>query len=213
MPKRYIVKEGIPFIFGAFIIGFLLSYFVVWYAGIIPYLWGIYFAYFFRNPHRRIPQGDDTLVSPADGKVMEISEVYEDTCLHAKCKKITIFLSVFDVHVNRAPMAGKITFRQYICGSFRPAYKDAVGYENERHAISIDNGKFTILVTQIAGVLARRVVSWIDLGDDLSKGQLYGMIKFGSCTEVFMPLDTEICVAKGDRVKGGETVIGRIGHE
>ena len=115
--------------------------------------------------------------------------------------------------MNRAPIAGEITFRQYTEGRFLPAYKDSVGYENERHTISIKNDKMEIVVTQIAGLLARRIVSWTDVGDTLEQGTLYGMIKFGSCTELFVPLDVEICVTKGQHVVGGETIIGRVKDE
>lgn len=213
MPTSFIIKEGYPFIFSMFAAAIVLGtvFSVEW--AILPFLLGCFFTFFFRNPKRQIPAGPDVLVSPADGKVMEIAEAYEDLFLNKDCTKITIFLSVFDVHVNRAPMAGKITFRQYTLGSFLPAYKDSVGYKNERHSIGIDNGRTEILVTQIAGILARRIVSWTDLGRNLDKGQLYGMIKFGSCTEIFVPKGTEICVKKGDHVAGGETVIGRLKSE
>ena len=208
-----IVKDGYPLIGACLVIAVLVGYFVSWWLGIIPFILALFFTYFFRNPNRQIPHDDRVLVSPADGKVMEVVEVFEDTYLHQQCKKVTIFLSVFDVHVNRAPMAGEITFRQYTEGQFLPAYKDSVGYENERHTISIKNDKMEIVVTQIAGLLARRIVSWTDVGDTLEQGTLYGMIKFGSCTELFVPLDVDICVRKGQHVKGGETIIGRVKDE
>ena len=208
-----IVKDGYPLIGACLVVAALVGYFVSWWVGIIPFILALFFTYFFRNPNRQIPHDPRVLVSPADGKVMEVVEVFEDTYLHQQCKKVTIFLSVFDVHVNRAPMAGEITFRQYTEGQFLPAYKDSVGYENERHTISIKNDRMEIVVTQIAGLLARRIVSWTDLGDTLEQGTLYGMIKFGSCTELFVPLDVDICVRKGQHVKGGETIIGRVKDE
>lgn len=213
MPTGIIVKEGYPFIGITFLVAFLVGYFVSVYVAIIPFILACFFTFFFRSPKRQIPEDPNVLVSPADGKVMDVSEVYEDTFLGTECKKVTIFLSVFDVHVNRAPMAGRITFRQYTCGGFLPAYKSSVGYENERHSIGIDNGRISILVTQIAGLLARRIVSWTDLDSNLEKGQLYGMIKFGSCTELFVPKNVTICVKKGDHIKGGETIVGRLNDE
>ena len=120
---------------------------------------------------------------------------------------------MFDVHVNRSPMAGEIKFQQYVCGRFRPAYKESVGCENERHSIGIENNGIRIVVTQIAGLIARRIVSWVTLGDTLQSGDRYGLIKFGSCTEVIVPNNVEIFVKKGDRVKGGVTLIGRIVNE
>ncbi len=208
-----IVKEGYPLIGACLVVTVLVGYFLSWWLGIIPFVLALFFTYFFRNPNRHIPYDPKVLVSPADGKVMEVVEVFEDTYLHQQCKKVTIFLSVFDVHVNRAPMTGEITFRQYTEGRFLPAYKDSVGYENERHTISIKNDRMEIVVTQIAGLLARRIVSWTDVGDTLEQGTLYGMIKFGSCTELFVPLDVEIYVTKGQHVVGGETIIGRVKDE
>lgn len=210
MNKPLIIEDGYIFIAVPALLAVLAGYFVNAYAAAVPALLALYFAYFFRNPHRTIPEDDTALLSPADGKVMSVEEVYEDLYLDKKCRKIVIFLSVFDVHVNRAPLAGTINFQQYTCGGFRPAYKDGVGYENERYSVGIENNRTRILVTVIAGILARRIVSWVTLGDTLSHGQLYGMIKFGSCAEVYVGDDVEILVQKGDRVRGGETIIGRI---
>lgn len=166
--------------------------------------------YFFRNPHRTIPSDETLLVSPADGTVVSVEPAHEDLYLGQDCCKIVIFLSIFDAHVNRTPLSGVIKFQQYTCGRFRPAYKDGVGYENERYALGIDNGRTRLLITLVAGVLARRVVSWVTLGDVLEHGQLYGMIKFGSCIEIYVQDNVEISVKKGDRVRGGESIIGRI---
>ena len=117
------------------------------------------------------------------------------------------------MHANRAPIDGKITYRHYTMGSFLPAFKDDVGFENERHTICIENNRTSVLVTQIAGLLARRIVSWTDLDSVLERGQLYGMIKFGSCTELYMDKDVELFVEKGQHITGGDTVIGRLLHE
>ena len=170
----------------------------------------LYFAYFFRNPHRQVPDDETALVAPADGTVVGIEKVYEETYLNKECRKIIIFLSIFNAHVNRAPLSGVINFQQYTCGRFRPAYKEGVGYENERYSIGIENGRTQILVTVIAGILARRIVSWVTLGDTLLHGQLYGMIKFGSCAEIYVDDDVDITVQKGQKVRCGETIIGRI---
>ena len=186
------------------------GYFINAYAAVLPVLLALYFMYFFRNPRRRPPTDDSLLVSPADGTVVGIEEVDEDTYLNQKCRKVIIFLSIFDAHVNRAPLPGTIDFQQYTCGRFRPAYKDGVGYENERYSIGIHSTRTDILVNIIAGVLARRIVSWVTLGDELQHGQLYGMIKFGSCAEIYVRDNVEITVKKGDKVRGGESVIGRI---
>lgn len=209
--KPFILHESYPFIGGAGVIALLFLWLGWFYAAVVPFVLMVYFAYFFRCPKRTIPEGDDILVSPADGTVMDVADdVQEDLFIGGKCHKITIFLSVFNVHTNRAPMAGKISLMSYFQGRFRPAYKDSVGYENERGAIGITGKDRSVLVVQIAGILARRVVLWSELGQEIGKGELYGMIKFGSCTELYVPGDVDIYVKKGDKVCGGSTVIGRL---
>ncbi len=208
--KPYIVEDGYPFIIVPLLLALAAGWFINTYAAVLPALLALYFMYFFRNPRRRPPTDDRLLVSPADGTVVGIEEVDEDTYLNQRCRKVIIFLSIFDAHVNRAPLPGTIDFQQYTCGRFRPAYKDGVGYENERYSIGIHSTRTDILVNIIAGVLARRIVSWVTLGDELQHGQLYGMIKFGSCAEIYVRDNVEITVKKGDKVRGGESVIGRI---
>ena len=194
MPTGPIIKEGFPLIGVMLIITIIAAYFGYYSIAIITFILALFFMNFFRNPKRNIPTDPDAILSPADGKVMEIEDVYEDLYLHRECKKVTIFLSVFDVHANRAPIEGKITYRHYTMGSFLPAFKE-------------------VLVTQIAGLLARRIVSWTDLDSILERGQLYGMIKFGSCTEIYMDKNVEICIKKGQHITGGDTIIGRLHHE
>ena len=210
MKKPFIIEDGYPFIAVPFFLAVLAAYFVDFYVAVVPLVLSAYFMYFFRNPHRTIPSDETLLVSPADGTVVSVEPAHEDLYLGQDCCKIVIFLSIFDAHVNRTPLSGVIKFQQYTCGRFRPAYKDGVGYENERYALGIDNGRTRLLITLVAGVLARRVVSWVTLGDVLEHGQLYGMIKFGSCIEIYVQDNVEISVKKGDRVRGGESIIGRI---
>lgn len=209
--KPLIVQEGYPFI-GVTGAAALILVCAGWHhAAVVPFVLMLYFAYFFRCPKREIPDGEEILVSPADGTVMAVEDgVDEDLFLGQKCHKITIFLSVFNVHTNRAPMAGKISLMSYTQGRFRPAYTDGVGYENERGAIGITGKDRSVLVVQIAGILARRVVLWKELGQEIRKGELYGMIKFGSCTELYIPGDADIFVKKGDKVCGGVTIVGRL---
>ena len=123
---------------------------------------------------------------------------------------ITIFLSVFNVHVNRSPVSGEIKYQRYTCGQFVPAYEKNASFENERHAIGVENDKMKVLVIQVAGLLARRIVSWVTLGHNLTQGECYGMIKFGSSTELVLPKNVEILVKKGDAVTGGKSIIGRV---
>lgn len=206
-----IVKEGYKFIGTAAALAVAAYVFVSPYVAIVPAVLTGFFTFFFRNPKRNIPEDKTLIVSPADGKVMNVVRLEDDDFIKKPCTKITIFLSVFNVHVNRSPMKGEIKFQQYTCGRFRPAYKNSVGFENERHMIGIDNGRMRITVTQIAGILARRIISWVTLNDILTRGELYGLIKFGSCTEIVVPDESvEVLVKKGDKVIGGESIIGRI---
>ena len=210
MVKTPIVKEGYLYIGILALITVVAGFAINPYWSIIPGVLCAFVTFFFRNPGRAVPQEDILIVSPADGTVMGISELYEDNFLNETAVKVSIFLSVFDVHINRSPIEGEIKFQQYTCGRFRPAYKESAGWENERHTIGLENERIKILVTQIAGILARRIVSWVTIGSLLDRGQRYGMIKFGSCTEVIVPKTVDILVAKGDKVRGGETIIGRL---
>jgi len=205
-----IVREGWPFI-GVMAVATVLT--AVWgdiYWAFIPSIVMCFFIFFFRNPHRRIPKNSAHFLSPADGKVMGVIEVPYDEFLGEPGIKVTIFLSPLDAHLNRSPIHGIIKYQQYVCGRFRPAYQAIAAWENERHVIGIETDGCRILVAQIAGIMARRIVSWVTLGAELSQGQLYGMIKFGSCTEITVPRRAEILVAKGCRVRAGETIIGRL---
>lgn len=205
-----IIRDGYSFILAAILAAILLGMAINPWWAVGPVVLALYFAYFFRNPTRHIPKDDSLLVSPADGTVMEISALDYDDFVKEPCHKIVIFMSVFDVHVNRSPIAGEVKCQQYVCGRFTPAYKDSVGFENERHMLGFESERLRISVTQIAGILARRIVSWVTLDDVLAKGDLYGMIRFGSCVEVVMPRTVEVMVEKGQKVVGGETIIGRI---
>lgn len=205
-----IVKEGYKFIGSAAALSVGAGVLISPYAAVIPGVLAGFFTFFFRNPKRSVPNDKRAIVSPADGKVMKVVKLEHDDFVKGPCTKVTIFLSVFNVHVNRSPMQGKIKLQQYTCGRFHPAYKNSVGFENERHMIGIDNGNLRITVTQIAGILARRIISWVTLNDNLTTGECYGLIKFGSCTEIVMPDNVDILVKKGDKVVGGESIIGRI---
>lgn len=205
-----IIKEGFYFAGVALLIALFVGVLISPYAAILPAVLACYCIYFFRNPNRVIPADENLIVSPADGTVQDVVELDDDDFVKGTCRKVIIFLSVFDVHVNRSPIAGEIKIQKYICGRFRPAYKDSVGFENERHLIGIENERLRVTVTQVAGILARRIVSWVTLDDKLEKGELYGLIRFGSCTEIVVPANVEVMVKKGDKVRGGESIIGRI---
>ena len=205
-----IVKDGYPIIFGCLAVTAAVYFFFgpIW--AVIPGVLTLFFTWFFRNPTSLPPYDPNVLYSPAHGTVMAIEDIYHDEYLNEPATKVTIFLSVFDVHVNRSPIDGEIKYQRYTCGQFVPAYKKSASFENERHAIGLDNGRIRMLISQVAGLLARRIVSWVTLGDKVKQGECYGMIKFGSSTELVVPKNVEICVKKYQKVTGGVTIVGRI---
>ncbi len=179
-------------------------------ACIIPFCGLLFTLYFFRDPHRKIPEDPQTVVSPADGTVVEISEAPSHEVLGEDCVKIGIFLSVFNVHVNRAPCAGVVQSVQYTPGKFHDARDPECGKYNEQNAIHVD-GPIPAVVTQIAGLIARRIVCAVRETDSLEKGQKIGMIKFGSRTDIYLRKSQvdKINVSLKDKVKGGETILVR----
>lgn len=205
-----IIGEGYPFIGGCLVLAVVLGFSLHPVVAVVPMVLALYFCYFFRNPKRKIIRNENVVLSPADGTVTEISDIDDDEFVEGACHKVVIFMSVFNVHVNRSPIDGEIKVQKYYCGRFRPAYKDAVGFVNEHHLLGIANDRIKITVKQIAGILARRIVSYVTLDDKLAQGQLYGMIKFGSCLEVVMPKDVALTVKVGEKVAGGKTIIGRL---
>lgn len=169
----------------------------------------LFVLFFFRDPKRRVPPGDDIIVSPADGKISCIEDVYENTFLHSKATRIVIILSLFNVHVNRSPIAGVVKYKKYSHGKFIPVFKDHFCDENESNSIGIEHSTgVKVLVNQITGFLARRIVCNAHKNSNLALGQKYGMIKFGSCVELFVPTNTTLKVSTGDRVKALSSIIG-----
>ena len=164
----------------------------------------LFVLFFFRDPEREIPAKDGMIVSPADGKVVRIATGEGNLPV-----QVSIFLSVFDVHVNRAPIEGRVTRMERRKGRFRAAFDDAASLENERNIVDIEGGNQRVEVVLIAGLLARRIVSWINPGDRLERGQRIGLIRFGSRVDLFLPQDVELHIKKGDHVRGGASIIGK----
>ena len=182
----------------------IVAFFLGWTpAAIVLLLLAGFVAFFFRNPNRRIPDDPGAIVSPADGRVVKLDRVGNAT-------KMSIFLSLFNVHVNRSPIAGRIEAIEYNKGSFKAAYRDVASVENERNLMMVANGDLKIVFTQIAGVVARRIVCWKRVGDVVQKGELVGLIRFGSRVDILFPSTTEVTVRVGDRVRGGSTIVARI---
>lgn len=171
---------------------------------------GGFFAYFFRDPDREIPQTANVAVSPADGRVMHAGPADPATSPPGTWLQITIFLSPLDVHINRAPVAGRVTRIEYRPGRFLPAY-DARAGENELNEIWVDAGGTPIVFRQVVGILARRIVCRIVEGQSVGRGERIGLMKFGSRMDVFVPPGTRLCVEVGEAVVAGETVIAVLG--
>ena len=202
-----IAKEGYPFII-PLIIGSAVSW--VFFPIIITIILTgllIFVTFFFRDPERIVSEEKNTVLSPADGKIVEIV-VEEDPFLKRPFKRISIFLNVFNVHINRAPITGRIQKVRYVPGKFLAAFNDKASLDNEQTAILFENKGIQVLVKQIAGLIARRIVCWASEGEDYSHGQRFGLIRFGSRVDVFIPENTLLNVAKGDRVTGGISILG-----
>jgi len=172
-------------------------------VGIFLLLLASFVAFFFRNPRRTIPEDPRVIVSPADGRVVKVERVGNVT-------KLSIFLSIFNVHVNRSPMRGRIEAIDYRRGKFKAAFNHAASVENERNIIMVVQGNLKLVFTQVAGIVARRIVCWKKVGDLVEKGELVGLIRFGSRVDVLFPAGTEVTVETGARVRGGSTPIGVI---
>jgi phosphatidylserine decarboxylase len=174
----------------------------------VPFVITVFMVYFFRDPEREIPEGEGLFVSPADGKIILIKDVFEKEHLKAAVIEISIFMSPFNVHVNRAPCDGKIKNIQHNKGKFIAAYKDEASFKNENIEMTLETKYGDMLVRQVAGYVARRAVCRANTGDSLKRGERYGIIKFSSRLDVYLPKETAIKIKLGDRVKAGETIIG-----
>jgi phosphatidylserine decarboxylase len=182
---------------------------VVW-APILPLALLVFTISFFRDPEANVPPDPALIVAPATGRIVEIRSVNEPHFLRGEAAMVAIFLSVFDVHVQRSPIAGTIQFVQYNQGRFLDARNPQASLQNENRVVGIASANgFQVTVRQISGLIARRIVGWADQGAPLAKGERFGMIRFGSRVELFLPPGTEIVAKVGDYAKGGETVIAR----
>ena len=190
--------------------GFLLCLFPLPWLSLIFVPLIFFVGYFLRDPERVSPRGEEKLLAPADGTVVEISQVYENNFLKGKAKKIGIFMSIFDVHVNRAPCSGEVEFVEHRNGKFLDARLRACSDENEHNLLGLAGSNGRILVKQIAGRIARRIVCDCSVGQNLQRGERFGMIKFGSRLEVFIPesVNIELNVTEGQKVAAGVTVLG-----
>ncbi|MDI6790373.1 MAG: phosphatidylserine decarboxylase family protein [Thermodesulfobacteriota bacterium] len=208
-PGIPVAKEGYPFIFIAALTA-LLAALLNWVI-ISVFFWaaGIFILYFFRDPERVVPDDPRAVVSPADGKVILIEKVTDERFLHGQVLKISIFMNIFNVHVNRIPYDGVVKEIRYQAGQFLAADQERASFENENNAVFLEvEDERRMVVVQVAGVLARRIVCWAEHGDKVRKGMRFGMIRFGSRLDVYLPLSAQIEVEIDQRVVAGQTILG-----
>ena len=210
-------REGLPFI----AIGAVLALVATWWAfrrGAWPFwllamvmiIVAVWVAYFFRDPERSGERGDRVVISPADGKVVLITEVDEPAFIHGRAMRVSIFMNVFSVHVNRYPISGTVKYVQYNPGKFLNAAVEKSSLENEQRSVGIESGPYRILVRQIAGLIARRIVTYSREGERVEQGERMGLIRFGSRVDVFMPTDATIRVKVGELAIAGSTPVAEL---
>ena len=208
---QFIAVEGLPMILplaGATLLALVAGYRGL---GLVLLLLTLFVLWFFRNPQRKTPEKEKLVISPADGKVIRIEETASEEQPGKTCLRISIFMNIFNVHVNRIPYSGRVRFIRYRPGKFLSANLDKASALNERNTVMVqtDDGR-EIITVQIAGLIARRIVCWLREGMQVRKGDRFGLIRFGSRLEVFLPLGSAILVEVGDRVRAGETPIGEL---
>ena len=204
-----IAKEGFLFLIPLVLLTVILGImgWKIWMS--LGILLSLFIAYFFRNPRREIPNLQNIVLSPADGRVVHVGECEENHYLKEKALKVSIFMSLFDVHINRAPVSGTILAQTYLPGRFLPANVEKSSLLNEQNALILETeDRFKILLIQIAGFVARRIVCYAKVGDLLRKGEIFGLIRFGSRVDLYLPPEVKPNVRVGQHVKGGESIIG-----
>ena len=210
-PQIPVAKEGYPFIGFAAFCTLILAFLGLPAATVIFFIATTFILCFFRDPERLGPTRQDALISPADGKVILVEKITENSFTSGEVQKVSIFMNVFNVHVNRIPCDGQVEKVIYKPGKFYSADSTKGGLENEYCAIVVTTpeGK-TLAFVQIAGLIARRIVCWLEPGDNVARGRRFGLIRFGSRVDLYLPVETAIIIKEGDKVRAGETVLGYI---
>ena len=204
-----IAHEGYPFIILSLVVTVFVAFLGIGWLIILFAFITFFIVWFFRNPERSFQEEEKVLISPADGKIIKIENVEVNGTISGRFKKISIFMNVFNVHVNRAPYSGKIEAINYHEGKFFSANLDKASLDNERNEVMIrtEDGR-RVWMVQIAGLIARRIVCWVDVGANIKKGERFGLIRFGSRVDVYLPEDSRISVKLKDKVKAGQTSLG-----
>ena len=202
-------REGLPFILGplALSLGLVLA---GWIYAAVPFgIFGLFSAWFFRDPERLPPEAEGAILSPADGSVIAVEEVEEERFLKTRMVKISIFMSLFNVHVNRIPLTSRVEGVKYFPGKFFAAHLDKASMDNEHNALILEApGRGRIVFIQIAGLIARRIACWVSPGDQVVRGQRFGLIRYGSRLDVYLPIEARIDVRVRQKVRAGQSILG-----
>jgi phosphatidylserine decarboxylase len=204
-----IAREGIVYVLVPAALAVVILLLGLWPVALACGIVAAFMAFFFRDPERLPPADQNVVVAPADGRVTRVKPI-EETSSDRSAAVVSIFLSPFDVHINRAPIAGEITSVSYTRGKFLMATNERASLVNEQNALTIKGESVTVVCKQIAGILARRIVCWKKVGERVAMGERFGLIKFSSRTDIILPASVEVLVAEGARVRGGTTIIGRM---
>lgn len=204
-----IAREGIFYVLVPAALAVVILLLGLWPVALACGIVAAFMAFFFRDPERLPPADQNVVVAPADGRVTRVKPI-EETSSDRSAAVVSIFLSPFDVHINRAPIAGEITSVSYTRGKFLMATNERASLVNEQNALTIKGESVTVVCKQIAGILARRIVCWKKVGERVAMGERFGLIKFSSRTDIILPASVEVLVAEGARVRGGTTIIGRM---
>lgn len=196
------VSDAYRFVLPLLALGILCAFLRLPPVSLLFFLLAIFVCYFFRNPDRAIPQGENLIVSPADGKIVKISQSADGS------QTVSIFLNIFNVHVNRSPISGELSRLEYKHGKFKAAFDDEASRVNEQNILTIHGGGHEVVVRQIAGLIARRVICWKKPGHTVERGEPIGLIRFGSRVDIVLPRQVRIFVRIGDQVRGGTTILG-----
>ena len=212
-----VAREGLPFIFGAlaiavaaFVVALTRRSWPLWLLALLLTVVALWVAYFFRDPERTGERGDKLIISPADGRISHIVEVDEPSFIHGRAIRISVFMNVFNVHVNRYPVSGRVRYLHYNPGKFLNAASEKSSLENEQMSVGIESNGRRFLVRQIAGLIARRIVTYSKDGDMAQQGTRFGLIRFGSRVDVFVPLGSKVLVKIGDKPAAGTTVLAEL---
>ena len=196
------VSDAYKFVFPLLMVGLLSAVAHLLYLALPLFILAAFVCFFFRNPHRSVPEGKNLVVSPADGKVVKVSRAENGE------QTISVFLNIFNVHVNRSPISGELVQLEYKRGKFKVAFDEEASRINEQNVITIKGQGIQIVVRQIAGLIARRVICWKRPGHNLKRGELIGLIRFGSRVDIVLPEQVRLSVEVGDQVQGGSSILG-----